>query len=71
MNDNTIQAKITKLINANPMHLVFIVDAIDKNIKNALRDEQQTIIAFENSIINGEAWVKAAHQINAALWPEQ
>ena len=52
------------------MYLIFIVDAIDKNIKNALRDEQQTITAFENSFINGEAWVKAAHQINAALWPE-
>lgn len=69
MKNKTVQAKIAELLNHDPMCLMFIMDAISKNVDNVLRDEQQTIDALKNSFVNGEAWVDAAKRVKQELWP--
>ena len=62
-----IQKTLVKLAKIDPIVYTFAVTAIDKYREGILADEEGTLKAMERSFIAGEAWIRAAKEIEAAL----
>lgn len=62
-----IQKTLAKLAKIDPIVYAFAVTAIDKYCNKVLDDEEFTLRVMENSVIAGEAWIRAAKEIEAAL----
>lgn len=62
-----IQKTLAKLVKIDIITYTFIVTAIDKYCNKVLDDEEFTLRVMENSVIAGEAWIRAAKEIEAAL----
>ena len=58
---------IGKLAKTDPIIYAFVLTAIDKHREGILADEEGTLKAMERSFIAGEAWIRAAKELEAAL----
>lgn len=62
-----IQKTLAKLAKIDVITYTFVLTAIDKYCDKVLDDEEYTLKVMENSVIDGEAWISAAKEIEAAL----
>lgn len=62
-----IYKAIAKLSKIDPLVYAFVLTAVDKYSEGVLADEDHTLKVMENTFIAGEAWLRTAKEVNAAL----
>ena len=56
---NNIQ-NVTEYMNSNPMHQLFVIEAVARYAAQCIEHEKQLLEGMKDSMIDGDAWLRAA-----------
>lgn len=51
----------------SPLNQLFVLDALDKWSKYTIKNEKEVLEKLKDTWFNGEAWVEAAHHVQACF----